>query len=119
MRRLRRISLRTGRLSIIALSLLLTAAPLAVADPLLEAHQSCAVSDPKQARRLGDVLFEQGAYQRAAECYQAAREYARADRAFLRAVAPEGAVTARRLSDQGDQAKALLRQVKQAFRADH
>ncbi len=101
-----------------ALGILLTAGRLALADPVVEAHQNCAVSDQRQARRLGDVLFEQGAYQRAGECYQAAREYALADRAFLKAVGPESALTARRLSDQGDQAKALLRQVKQAFRAE-
>jgi len=95
------------------------AASLAAADPAPDAHQPCAVSDPRQARRLGDVLFEQGAYRRAGECYQTAGEYALADRAFLRAVGPESALTARRLSDQGDQAKALLRQVKLAFRADH
>lgn len=101
------------------LSLLLTGAPLAAADPAPEAHQHCAVSDPEQARRLGDVLIAQGAYQRAGECYQTAREYALADRAFLKAVGPESALTARQLSGQRDQAKTLLRQVQQAFRADH
>jgi hypothetical protein len=104
---------------VIALSLLLSVAPLAVADPVPETHQHCAASDPEQARRLGEVLFAQGAYQRAGECYQAAREYALADRAFLKAVEPEGALTARRLSGQREQGKALLRQVQQAFRTDH
>jgi len=103
----------------IALSLFLTCAPLAVADPALEVHQHCAVSDPEKARGLGDTLFAQGAYQRAGECYQTAREYALADRAFLKAVEPESALTARQLSGQRDQAKTLLRQVQQAFRADH
>ena len=102
-----------------ALGLLLTAASVAGADPVSETPPHCAVSDPEQARRLADRLFEQGAFRRAGECYQAARESARADRAFLKAVGPESALTARRLSDQGDQAKALLHQVQQAFRVEH
>jgi hypothetical protein len=97
--------------------LLLTAAPFALADPAPGEH--CPVSTPAQARELADTLFEQGAYQRAGDCYQAAGEYARADRAFLKAVSPESAETARQLSDQRNQAKALLRQVRRAFGADH
>jgi hypothetical protein len=110
-------------LRVLALSLLLigalTGSPLAIADPAAEVHQHCGVSDRAQARWLGDALFEQGAYQRAGECYQAAGEYALADRAFLKAVGPQSAVTARELTGQRDQAKGLLRQVKQAFRVDH
>jgi hypothetical protein len=110
-----RTSLTAGRVSIIALGLLLAGAHVALADPVLEARPSCVISDQKEARRLADALFEQGSYQRAGECYQTAGEYARADRAFLKAVEPAGELTARRLSDQGEQAKALLRQVKQTF----
>jgi hypothetical protein len=54
---------------------------------------------------LGDVFFEQSAYQRAGECYEAASEYALANRAFFKAVGPESAVAARQLADQRDQAK--------------
>jgi hypothetical protein len=106
-------------LGIIALSLLLTAAPPTFADPALEGHPHCAVSTREEARSLGDVLFEQGAYQHAGECYEAAGEFALADRALLKAVGPESAATARKLADQRDQAKALMRKVQQAFRADH
>ena len=98
------------------LSLLLTAAPLALADPVPEGQAHCPVTIQEQARWLGDALFAQGAYQRAGECYQAAGEYALANRAFVKAVEPQGAATGRQLSDQRDQATALLRKVQQAWR---
>jgi hypothetical protein len=97
--------------------LLLTASPLALADPA--PGERCPVSTPAQSRELADTLFEQGAYQRAGNCYQAAGEYALADKAFLKAVSPASAETARQLSDQRDQANALLRQVRRGFGADH
>jgi hypothetical protein len=115
----RRSSFHTGRLSIGALILLLVSAPLAHADPAVEAHQRCGVSTQEQARRLGDLLFDQGAYQHAGECYEAAGEYSRADQAFLKAVGPASAATARQLSDQRDQAKALFGKVERAFHSDH
>ena len=103
-------------LHIIGLSLLLTATQVARADPEQEEHLRCPVSTREQARSQGDLLFEQGAYRRAGECYQAAGEYALANRAFFKAVGPESAATARLLSDQRDQAKAMLRNAQQAFR---
>jgi hypothetical protein len=108
-----------GRLRIIGLALLLTVASLARSDPVPDAQQSCPVSAQEQARALADELFEQGTYQRAGECYQAAKEYDLANRAFLRAVQPESAATARQLSDQRDEARTLLRRVQQAFRPGH
>lgn len=108
-----------GRLRIVGLGLLLIVASLAVADPVPDAQQSCPVSTQQQARALGDELFEQGAYQRAGECYQAAKEYDLANRALLRAVQAESAATARQLSDQRDQARTMLRRVQQAFRPGH
>ena len=115
----RRRSSYTESLSIGVLGFLLAGAPLARADTVVEAHQDCAVSGQQQARQLGDVLFDQGAYQRAGECYEVAGEYALADRAFLKAVGPESAATARQLSGQRDSAKALLHKVQQAFHSDH
>ena len=106
-------------LRIIGLGFLLTATRLAVADPAQEEHQHCPGPTQEEARALGDVLFERGAYQRAGECYQAAGEYALANRAFFKAVGPESAVTARQLSDQRSQAKTMLRNLQQAFRVDH
>jgi len=107
--------LRIGLLSL----LLLAAAPLALADQMPEQQQYCAGTTQQQARGLGDVLFEQGAYQRAGQCYEAAGEYALANQAFLKAVEPQSAATARQLSDQRDQAKALFRQVQHAFQVSH
>jgi hypothetical protein len=46
-----------------------------------------------------------GAYQRAGECYQAAGEYALANRAFFRALGPESAVTLRPLPTGGTRRK--------------
>ena len=93
--------------------LLLTASPFALADPV--PGEPCPVSTPAQARELADTLFEQGAYRRAGDCYQAAGEYSLADKAFLKAVRPESAETARQLSDHRNQAKALLHQMQRAF----
>jgi hypothetical protein len=99
------IFLSTEGVRVIALVVLLSTASLAVADPALE-----------EARSLGDALFEQGVYQRAGECYEAAGEYALANQAFLEAVGPESAAARHRVSEQGEQAKALLRKVEKAFR---
>jgi hypothetical protein len=106
-------------LCIMGLGLLVTATQLALADPAQREQQLCPVSSQAEARRLGDALFEQGAYQRAGECYEAASEYALANRAFVKAVGPESAVTAHQLADRRDQAKTMLRNVQQAFRAGH
>jgi hypothetical protein len=105
-------------LHIMGLSLLVIAIHLAHADPAHEEHQPCPVLTQEQARWLGDVLFEQGAYQRAGECYQAAGEFALANRAFFKAVRPESAVTARELAEQREQAKTMVRKLQQAFRVD-
>jgi hypothetical protein len=94
-------------------------APLALADGALEGEQPCAAATTERARSLADELLNQGVYQRAGECYQAAGEYELANRAFLNAVEPESKVTAQQVSDQRDQAKSLLRQVQQAFRSRH
>jgi hypothetical protein len=108
-----------GRLRIIGLGLLLIGAPLARADPVPEVQPPCLGLAQEQARMLGNELFEQGAYRRAGECYQAAEEYELANRAFLRAVQPESMATARQLSDQREQARTMLHTVAQAFHPGH
>ena len=115
----RRISFRAAFLQILALCLLLAVGSLAVASEVPEEHSACQASSAEQARTVADVLFEQGAYQRAGTCYQAAREYALADRAFLKALEPASAATARRVSEQSEQTKTMWRGVARAFRADH
>jgi hypothetical protein len=94
-------------------------APLALADGELEGEPHCPAATIEQARSLANELLDQGVYQRAGECYQAAGEYELANRAFLNAVEPESKTTARQLSNQRDQATSLLRQVQQAFRSRH
>ncbi len=106
-------------LLIIAAGSMLAIAPLALADPVLEADAACRVTTQEQARSLADTLFEQGAYQRAGKCYEAGGEYALANRAFMKAVEPQSALTARQLSAQRDQARTMLRKVQLAFRAEH
>jgi hypothetical protein len=99
--------------------LLLLAAPLSLADAPPAERCPVPVSAPEQARWLADALFEQGAYQRAGECYEAAGDHALADKAFVKAVGPQSSTTARELAAQRDQAKALFKQLRQAFRAGH
>ena len=108
-------------LRLIGLGLLLVTAPLALADPLPEGdgQAACAAATHEEARSLGDMLFEQGAYQRAGECYQAAGDFDLANQAFVKAVGPQSAVTARQLSEQRDEAKLMLRKVQLAFRTQH
>lgn len=104
---------------LIGLGLLLITASVALADPVPEAHAPCAVTAQEEARKLGDSLYEQGAYQSAGGCYQVAGEYDLANRAFVKAVGPQSAVTANQLSEQRDQAKTMLRKVELAFHAGH
>jgi hypothetical protein len=99
--------------------LVFTSGSLALADPASEEHCRASASSPEQARWLADVLFEQGAYQSAGVCYEAAGDHALANKAFLKAVGPQSSATARQLSEQRDQAKVLFRQLQQAFNPGH
>ena len=105
-------------LSIIGLSLSLAAAPPSPGAPATEEHEGCPVSI-EEAHSLGDRLFEQGSYQAAGECYLAAGDYDRANRAFVKAVGPTGAAAASQLSRQREQVKAMLRKLQDAFRSQH
>jgi hypothetical protein len=105
-------------LSIQGLSLLLAAALLAHAAPATAEHEGCPVSR-EEAHSLGDRLFEQRSYQAAGECYLAAGDYDRANRAFVKAVGPASSSTASQLSDQGERAKTMLRKLQGAFRSQH
>ena len=105
----------TKAVAIMGLSLLLAAAQLALAAPATADHKGCPVST-EEAHSLGDRLFEQGSYQAAGECYLAAEDYELANHAFVKAVGPASAATARQLSDQRAQAKTMLRKLQLAFR---
>jgi len=95
--------------------LLLAAAAPAFADSPPDTTRPCGLTTAEEARSLGKQLFEQGAYQRAGECYQAAGDLDLANQAFIKALKPESAATERRLVEQRDQAKALLRKVAQGL----
>jgi len=106
---------KTCRYAAAALLTVAAATPV-LADPPIDAQQHCAVTSPEQARWAAEQLFEHGAYQSAGACYQAAGDLTLANLAFLKAVGPEGNAAERRLTEQRDQAKALLRQVQQSLR---
>ncbi len=105
-------------LSLTGLSLLLAGVP-ALADPAIEDHQGCPVVSIEEAHSLADRLYEQHSYRQAGACYLAAGDYDRANRAFLKAVGPASAVTARQLSGQGEQAKTMLHNLQLAFSSHH
>jgi hypothetical protein len=90
-------------------------AALAAVAPTAASH--CTAASPEQAREIADQAWRDGSYQVAGECYLAAGEPAMADRAFVKAVAPQAALTSRRLADNRDEAKAQIRQWKQAVQA--
>src|SRR5262249_17307479 len=106
---------RLQTLRVVAVALALTATRLALADAALEERAPCPVSSQDEARGLAEVLFEQGDYQHSGACYQTAGEYALANRAFVKAVDPASAKTAHQLSEQGEQAKALVHKLQRAF----
>ena len=97
-------------------SLSFAATPLALADPPIDAQAHCGVTNSNEAGWVAERLFEQGAYEHAGHCYEAAGDFRHANVAFVKAVEAESNATGRRLSAQRDQAKALLRQVQQSFR---
>jgi len=102
----------------LALIPLVSAARFALADTALEEEQ-CPASTIEQARALADQLRQEGMYQLAGECYEAAGEFALANQAFLDAVGAESKATANQLSDQRSQAQMLLRQLQRAFHSGH
>jgi hypothetical protein len=102
-------------LRLLGLAVLLGSSSLTLADPALEAQGRCAVVSPAAARALADSLYQQGAYQRAGQCYQIAGDSDRANVAFTRALGPASAVTARQASDQAEQTKVVVERYKRAL----
>ena len=92
---------------------------LTLADSAPTGTSRCAVTSPQQAKSLADVLYEQGEYERAGECYEAAGDASRAQLAYLKAAGPNSKSAVRGLRDERDAAKALFTQVQQAFRVNH
>ncbi|MFL6600109.1 MAG: hypothetical protein ACJ8R9_02125 [Steroidobacteraceae bacterium] len=76
---------------------------------------NCNEATAERARSLGDKASQDGAYQRAGECYLIAGEHALANQAFARASAQASGDTSRRLAANLSDVKAQARQMKQAF----
>jgi hypothetical protein len=117
--RLRRLHGHTGEgLMILGLAFL-AASHIALADPATGQSSLCKASDANEAKRLADVLYDKGEYQRAGACYDAAGDQLRAQRAFLKAVGPNSESAARGIREESDTAKALFNKVGEAFRSTH
>jgi hypothetical protein len=79
---------------------------------------SCDAEHADEARASADLAMKQGAYERAGQCYLAAGDYDSANRAFLKSARPAAVETGRAVVQQRDAARALLSQVKGAFRSN-
>jgi hypothetical protein len=86
-----------------------------VVEGSAQAGSNCNEATPERARWLADKASQDGAYQRAGECYLAAGEHALANQAFVRASAQASGDTSRRLAANLNDFKAQARQMKQAF----
>jgi hypothetical protein len=76
---------------------------------------NCSEVSAERARSIADKASQDGAYQRAGECYLAAGEHALANEAFVKASAQTSGDTSRRLASNLSDVKAQARQMKQAF----
>ena len=102
---------------------LLSAAGMAVADVqetvvVVGGEQTaanCSEATVERARWLADKASQDGAYQRAGECYLIAGQHALADQAFVKASLQSKDDTSRRLASNLNDVKAQARQMKQAF----
>ena len=76
---------------------------------------NCSEVSAERARSYADKASQDGAYQRAGECYLAAGEHALANQAFAKASAQTSGDTSRKLAANLSDLKAQARQMKQAF----
>ncbi len=88
---------------------------LALASGWQQQQLVCTDVTSQQAHATGDLLYQQGDYQHAAECYLRAGEPARADGAFLKAARPAGADTAHQFAQNGEDAKAQWRKIRDSL----
>jgi hypothetical protein len=75
----------------------------------------CAGLSADEARRMAQQAARDGDHRKAAECFRAAGDHARADRALMRASADSGAAASRQLSANVDTAKEQARRLRAAF----
>lgn len=76
---------------------------------------NCNEATPERARWLADKATQDGAYQRAGECYLVAGEQHLANESFVKASAQTSGDTSRRLAANLNDVKAQARQMKQTF----
>jgi hypothetical protein len=107
-----------GSLAVVALAAL-AVAHHAFADPAVDGARRCEAASAPEAQARAEMLYEKGDFQRAGECYDAAGDTLRAQRAFLRAVRPNTEAAARAARADSDNAKALFTRVQDAFRSSH
>jgi hypothetical protein len=80
-----------------------------------EGTWNCKEATAERARWLAGKAWQDGAYQRAGECYAVAGDHALANEAFVKASAQSTGDTSRRLAANLNDVKAQARQMKQAF----
>ena len=86
-----------------------------VVEGTAEGNWNCNETTVERARFLADKASQDGAYQRAGECYLAAGEHALSNQAFAKASVQASGDTSRRLAANLNDVKAQARQMKQAF----
>jgi hypothetical protein len=101
----------------------LAAAVPAFADELSEvtvtatrASMECTGLSVDEARRMAQQATRDGAHRKAAECFRAAGDLARANRAQIRASADSGAAATRQVNVNVATAKEQARRIRAAFR---
>ena len=107
--------------ALIGVVALATAVPT-FADTLAEAASAaptsleCAGLSGDEARRMAQQATRDGAHRKAAECFRAAGDVVRADRALIRASADSGVAATRQASINVEAAKEQARRIRAAFR---
>jgi hypothetical protein len=77
---------------------------------------TCEGNSLEDLRRLAHEAEQSGAHQRAAECYRAAGDHARANRAMLRVAENSAAASKRNASVAASSAKAQMKRIREALR---
>jgi hypothetical protein len=80
-----------------------------------DSASNCKEATPERARWLANKASQEGAYQRAGECYLVAGEESLANESFVKASTQTSGDTSRKLAANLNDLKAHARQMKQAF----
>jgi hypothetical protein len=109
-----------------SLRTLIAAAALAIAVPALADSPAevtvrasaveCQGLSADEARRVAQQASRDGAHRKASDCYRAAGDLVRADRAQIRASADSGAAASRQVTNNVQIAKEQARRIRAAFR---